>query len=178
MEQRIIIAGFGGQGVLSIGQMLAYAAMLNEQEVTWLPSYGPEMRGGTVNCNVIISDKPIAYPMVNHADAVLVMNNPSLIKFAPAVVPGGCLFVNSSLVTSTCDRTDIEIFNIPCNEMAEELGNSRMANMIMLGAYLKKSSVVPTDLVLESLLKVLGENKRPLLPLNEKALAAGAALVK
>ncbi len=178
MEQRIICAGFGGQGVLSIGMMLAYAGMLADKEVTWLPSYGPEMRGGTAYCSVIVSDKKVGYPLVNEADSVIVMNRPSLVKFAPMVAPGGLLFVNSSLVSDRCERTDIETFYVPANDIALELGNTRIANMVMLGAYLKKTDLVPVDLVLESILKVLGENKRPLLPLNRQAIERGAELVK
>lgn len=178
MEQRIICAGFGGQGVLSIGMMLANAGMLADKEVTWLPSYGPEMRGGTAYCSVIVSDKKVGYPLVNEADSVIVMNRPSLVKFAPMVAPGGLLFVNSSLVSDRCERTDIETFYVPANDIALELGNTRIANMVMLGAYLKKTDLVPVDLVLESILKVLGENKRPLLPLNRQAIERGAELVK
>lgn len=138
MIEQVIMAGFGGQGVMSMGQLLAYSGMLEGKNVSWLPSYGPEMRGGTANCNVIVSDDEIGSPIVTEATAVIAMNLPSLDKFEHSVMPGGTLIINSSLIERKCSRTDIDVFYIPANEIADELGNNRVANMVMLGAYLKK----------------------------------------
>lgn len=177
MNQRLIIAGFGGQGVLSMGQLLAYAGMLESKNVTWLPSYGPEMRGGTANCNVIISDEPIGAPIVTDATAAIIMNLPSLSKFETAVEPGGLIFINSSLIDKKTSRSDIEAIYIPANDIAAELNNDKVANMIILGAYLKKTNAVHVESILESLKKVLGPGKEKLIPLNREALAKGASLV-
>jgi 2-oxoglutarate ferredoxin oxidoreductase subunit gamma len=179
MAEEIIIAGFGGQGVMSMGQLLAYAGMLEGKNVSWLPSYGPEMRGGTANCNVIISDDMVGSPIVTQASAVIALNRPSLDKFEEAVVPGGMLFINSTLIDRKAARDDIQVYYIPANEIADELGNSRVANSVVLGAYLAKvgNSVSP-DSVIEALKKVLGPSKQDLIPLNEEALKRGAALVK
>jgi 2-oxoglutarate ferredoxin oxidoreductase subunit gamma len=142
MIEQVIMAGFGGQGVMSMGQLLAYSGMLEGKNVSWLPSYGPEMRGGTANCNVIVSDDEIGSPIVTEATAVIAMNLPSLDKFEHSVMPGGTLIINSSLIERKCSRTDIDVFYIPANEIADELGNNRVANMVMLGAYLKKTGIV------------------------------------
>jgi len=178
MTEQIIIAGFGGQGVMSMGQLLAYAGMLEGRNVSWLPSYGPEMRGGTANCCVIISDEMIASPIVTRATAVIALNRPSLDKFEEAVMPGGCLFINSSLADRKAVRQDIQTYYIPANEEADRLGSSRVANSIMLGAYLAKSgSSVSPGSVIEALKKVLGSSKQDLIPVNEKALTRGAELI-
>ena len=177
MEQ-IIIAGFGGQGVLSMGMLLTYAGMLEGKQVTWLPSYGPEMRGGTANCNVILSDQEIGSPIVINATTVVAMNRPSLDKFENSVVPGGNLFINSSLIHEKASRTDIDVIYVPANTLAAELKNEKVANMVMLGAYLAKTKVLDPESVLESLPKVLGESKAKFIPMNREALAKGAAAVK
>ena len=131
---KIVLAGFGGQGVLSLGQILAYAAMAEGKEVTWLPSYGPEMRGGTANCSVIIADKPIASPIVSNPTLLVAMNGPSLDKFADKVTPGGVILVNSSLIAQKVERKDVRVYYVPANEMALDLGTAKAANIIMLGA--------------------------------------------
>ncbi|MHB1315668.1 MAG: 2-oxoacid:acceptor oxidoreductase family protein [Christensenellales bacterium] len=177
MNQQLIIAGFGGQGVLSMGQLLAYAGMLEGKNVSWLPSYGPEMRGGTANCHVIISDSPVGSPLVTEATAAIVMNKPSLDKFESAVIPGGLLLVNSSLIDRKSIRNDIETVYIPANDLAVEMNNEKVANMIILGAYLKKTQIVQAESVLESLKKVLGPGKEKLIPVNREALSKGASLV-
>ncbi|MFU0799575.1 MAG: 2-oxoacid:acceptor oxidoreductase family protein [Xylanivirga thermophila] len=178
MTQEIIISGFGGQGVMLMGQLLAYSGMLEEKHVSWLPSYGPEMRGGTANCNVIVSDDPVASPIVNRANCVIAMNAPSLDKFEGAVLPGGMLFINSSLIDKKSSREDIDIYYIPANEIADQLGNSRVANMVMVGSYIKKTGIVSPESVLESLRKVLGPSKERFIPINKKALRMGADCIE
>ncbi|MGI6189487.1 MAG: 2-oxoacid:ferredoxin oxidoreductase subunit gamma [Clostridiales bacterium] len=178
MTHQIIIAGFGGQGIMSMGQLLAYAGMLEDKNVSWLPSYGPEMRGGTANCNVIISDDMVASPIITKATAVIAMNKPSLDKFENAVSRGGLLLINSSLIDRKASRDDIEVCYIPANEIAEKLGNSRVANMVMLGSYIAKSNAVSPGSVINSLTKVLGSSKAHFIPINQKALSMGAEYVK
>ncbi|MCT4661415.1 MAG: 2-oxoacid:acceptor oxidoreductase family protein [Tissierellales bacterium] len=178
MDANLVIAGFGGQGVMAMGKLLTYAGMIENKEVAWLPSYGPEMRGGTANCNVVISDKPVASPLVTDATAALVMNKPSLDKFEETVIKGGQLFINSSLIEQKSSRDDIEVFYVPANEIANKLGNSRVANMVMLGAYLEKNHAVKDESILTAFTKVFGEGKAKLIPINEKALQAGAEAVK
>ncbi len=178
MHEEIIMAGFGGQGVMSMGQLLAYAGMLEDKEVSWLPSYGPEMRGGTANCSVIVSDDLVASPIVTDATAVIIMNKPSLGKFQGVVIPGGSMFINSSLIDDRCSREDIDIYYIPANDVADEIGNNKVANMVMLGAYIKKTGIVSADSVIESLKKVLGSSKAHLIPINEEALKRGAQFVE
>ncbi|MFZ5975345.1 MAG: 2-oxoacid:acceptor oxidoreductase family protein [Bacillota bacterium] len=173
MEHRIVFAGFGGQGVLSMGMLVTYAGMLEGKEVSWLPSYGPEMRGGTANCNVIVSDEPVSSPIITEPTAAIVMNRPSLDKFESTVEKNGLLFINSSLIEVKSTRDDISVIYVPTNEIAGELGNLRVANMVMLGAVLKKTQVVSIKSVMDSFLKVLGENKAKLIPINERALEAG-----
>lgn len=177
MAQEVIISGFGGQGVMSMGQLLTYAGMLEGKNVSWLPSYGPEMRGGTANCSVIITDEMVGSPIVTEATAVIAMNLPSLEKFERSVLPGGVLIVNSSLIDSKVKREDIDVCYIPANEIADELGNSRVANMVMLGAYLGKTKAVSSDSIIESLRKVLGPSKEHLIPVNQQALKRGAQLI-
>lgn len=174
MTERIIIAGFGGQGVMSLGQMIAYSGMTEDREVSWLPSYGPEMRGGTANCQVIVSDEPIAAPIISMADTVIAMNLPSLDKFESKVKPGGNLFINSSLIEKKAERDDINVHYIKANEIALEIGNDKVAGMVILGAYLKLTGVVKKETVIESLKKVLGKKKLDLIPINDEALKRGA----
>lgn len=178
MLEQNLFAGFGGQGVLLMGQLLAYAGMLEDKYVSWLPAYGPEMRGGTANCSVNISDEPIGSPVVSKATTVVAMNRPSLDKFEPAVQPGGMLFINSSIIDKKAERDDIRVYYVPCNEIAEELGNGRVANMVMLGAYIAKTKCVDIENVLVALLNKLGEKKAHLIPLNREALLKGAAAVE
>lgn len=178
MEERIIIAGFGGQGVMAMGQLLTYSGMIEDKMVSWLPSYGPEMRGGTANCNVIISSDPVGSPVVVEATTALVLNKPSLDKFEVSVVPGGRLFINSSLIEQKSIRDDIEVYYIPANEIANELGNSRIANMVMLGAFLEVAKPVGIESIYKAFGKVFGDNKAHLLPINKEALEKGSEAVK
>ncbi|SCZ81678.1 2-oxoacid:acceptor oxidoreductase family protein [Acidaminobacter hydrogenoformans] len=179
VNEKVICAGFGGQGVMSMGQLMTYAGMIENKEVSWLPSYGPEMRGGTANCNVIVSDHLIGSPVItNDATAAIVMNLPSLDKFENHVKAGGMILVNSSLIVKKVARDDVNAYYIPANEIANELGNPRIANMVMLGAYLELAHPVKTDSVLEAFKKVFGESKAHLLPLNEAALRAGSEFIQ
>ncbi|MEW6624094.1 MAG: 2-oxoacid:acceptor oxidoreductase family protein [Bacillota bacterium] len=174
MLHEIIIAGFGGQGVMSMGQLLTYAGMLEGKHVSFIPSYGPEMRGGTANCAVVVSDEEIGSPIVTEPNCVIAMNLPSLKKFEPTLVPGGLLLINSSLIKEESSRKDIRVCRIAVNELAAELGNDKVANMVMLGAFLGATGVVAIDSVVESLKKVLPERRHNLIPLNKKALELGA----
>ncbi|WP_297405852.1 2-oxoacid:acceptor oxidoreductase family protein [uncultured Cetobacterium sp.] len=179
-NEAIIFSGFGGQGVMSIGKLVAYSGMLEDKEVSWLPSYGPEMRGGTANCSVLVSTDVIGSPIItNNATSVIAMNLPSLKKFESSLVKDGLLLVNSSLVNEKAQRDDIRSYYIPANELAlEKCDNVKVANMIMLGAYLEINQIVNKESVLNAFVKVFGENKRNLLPLNEKALEIGSEFIK
>lgn len=179
MNEKIIVAGFGGQGVMAIGKLLAYAGMLENKEVSWLPSYGPEMRGGTANCDVMISDTMIGSPVISSdATAAIIMNLPSLKKFENEVMPGGKIIINKSLINEETTRKDVDAYYVPANEIAAELGNPKVTNMIMLGAYLELTKVVDSESVLEAFLKVFGENKAKVIPLNREALLKGAEAVR
>lgn len=174
MEAQFLIAGFGGQGVLLIGQLLAKAAMHDGREVSWMPSYGPEMRGGEANCAVVISDEPIGSPLVTEPPIAVLMNKPSLKKFTPAMERGGLLLYNSSLIDEAPSRRDVNAVAIPCNDLAEQLGNARTANMVMLGAMIEKTGVISMDSAMEALRATFGPKKEHLLPINRKAMEAGA----
>ncbi len=177
--EKVICAGFGGQGVMSMGQLLTYAGMLENKEVSWLPSYGPEMRGGTANCSVIVSDKKVGSPIItNDGTTGVIMNLPSLLKFEQDIVPGGKILINSSLIDAKPERSDLDAYYIPANEIALELGNAKVANMVMLGALLEITKVVETESVLEAFKKVFGPSKEKFVPLNREALEKGAAAVK
>ena len=176
MQTEIIISGFGGQGALFAGQLLAYAAMDKGFHVTWIPSYGPEMRGGTAHCTVIISDDEIGSPLVRHPAAAIVMNLPSLDKYEPLVAPGGVLVVNTSLVTRHAARTDIRVVEVPANAMAEELGSNRLANLVLTGALLAATGALPLEAVERALAAHLPERHRSLLEANYQALRRGAAV--
>ncbi len=178
MLEQNLFAGFGGQGVLLMGQLLAYAGMLEGKQVTWLPAYGPEMRGGTANCSVIISDEAIGSPVVSRATTVIALNRPSLDKFEENVQQGGKLFINSSIIDRPTKRDDVEIYYVPCNEIAERLGNARVANMVMLGAYIEKTGSVDMENVMQALKEKLGAKKADLLSLNREALKEGAEAVR
>jgi 2-oxoglutarate ferredoxin oxidoreductase subunit gamma len=174
MQTEIIIAGFGGQGVLFGGQLLTYAAMDEGKEVTWIPSYGPEMRGGTANCTVVISDEEIGSPMVSNPQAVIAMNLPSLDKYEPLVRPGGVLVVNESMVDREVVRKDIRVVMLKANEIAESLGDKRMSNMVLLGALIANLPVLPLEAIEKALAGHLPERHRKLLPKNYEALREGA----
>lgn len=173
MEHRLIFAGFGGQGVMSMGQLLTYAGMLEGKYVAWIPSYGPEMRGGTANCSVTVSDHPVSSPIVYEPSAAIVLNQPSLEKFAPLVMPGGLLLINSSLISGDSDRKDITKVRVAANDLASRLGNLKVANMTILGALIELTGVVAMESVMESLKKVLPPYRHNLLPLNRQALELG-----
>jgi 2-oxoglutarate ferredoxin oxidoreductase subunit gamma len=174
MQTEIIIAGFGGQGILFAGQLMAYAAMDAGWDVTWIPSYGPEMRGGTAHCTVIIADEEIGSPTVRNPKAAMVFNLPSFDKYEPLVLPGGVLIANQSLINRDFQRTDISAVMVPANTIAEELGERRLANMIMLGALLEKLPVLSLSAVEAALASHMPERHKHLLPLNSQALHRGA----
>lgn len=179
MKEEIIIAGFGGQGVMLTGKLLAYAGMKEGAEVSWMPSYGPEMRGGTANCTVMISDRKIPSPLSSRPDTIIVMNLPSLDKFSPMVKTGGLIVLNSTLVDKEVERDDVNVVEIPASEIANELGNSKVANMVMLGAYLtlQTKKIVNLETVKKALKNVLPVRRHSLIPMNKKALARGRDLI-
>ncbi|MBW5396762.1 2-oxoacid:acceptor oxidoreductase family protein [Brachyspira pilosicoli] len=177
--ERLIFAGFGGQGVMSMGQMIAYAGMIENKHVTWCPSYGPEMRGGTANCSVVVSDELVGSPIVSHdATAAVIMNLPSLTKFEKDVLPNGVLLINSSLIEKKASRNDVRVAYVEANKIAGDIGNPKAANMVMLGALLTLQNIVSFDSIQQAFLKVFGERKKEFLPGNEKALNAGRDAVK
>jgi 2-oxoglutarate ferredoxin oxidoreductase subunit gamma len=178
MQTEIIFAGFGGQGVLFAGQLLAFAALDAEKEVTWIPSYGPEMRGGTANCTVVISDEEIGSPLVRNPKAAVVMNLPSLDKYEPMVASEGVLIANASLTNRGARRDDLQVVFIPANEIAEEIGNKRLVNVVMLGALLAKLDVLTFKEIEVALQNHLPERHKRLLPLNLEALRRGAAFAR
>jgi len=179
LNERVICAGFGGQGVMLMGQLISYAGMIEGKEVSWLPSYGPEMRGGTANCSVMVSERPIGSPVItNDATTAIVMNLPSLDKFEEDVEMGGKIIINSSLIDKKASRTDITAYYVAANEIANELGNSRVANMVMLGAYLELTKSVSIGSVMSALKKTFGESKAHLMAINEDAMNRGATAIK
>ncbi len=174
MQTEILIAGFGGQGVLFAGQLLAYAGMENDKQVTWIPSYGPEMRGGTANCTVIISDDEIGSPLVRHPKVFMAFNLPSLDKYESTVAEGGLLVINSSMIERSVDRNNVRVVALPANDEAETLGDKRLTNMVMLGAMLANQNVLPIEALEKALENHIPDRHRKLLPLNIKALRKGA----
>jgi 2-oxoglutarate ferredoxin oxidoreductase subunit gamma len=174
MYQGIRISGFGGQGVISAGILLAQAGLLENKNVSWFPAYGAEMRGGTANCSVVIASDEVSSPVVSRPDTVIVMNEPSLAKFEPLVRPGGLLIINSSLVNSRPKRTDIKVAYVPCNKIAEELGTTKIANMVALGAFAGLTGAVSVETIGQALGKVFKRAKPEMLELNIKALRKGA----
>ena len=178
MTEQVILAGFGGQGVLLAGQVLAHAGFLEDKNVSWLPSYGPEMRGGTANCAVIVSDEDVGSPIIVEADAAIVMNRPSMDKYEKYLRKGGLLIVNSTLIDKKAQRDDIDVIYVPASELAEQAGNVKAANMVALGAYVQRSGVVGKQSVISALESIMGKKKAKLIPLNEKALELGAACAK
>ena len=171
-----MIAGFGGQGVLFTGQLLAYAGMQEGKHVCWVPSYGAEMRGGTANCAVTVADEEICSPLVEEPGSLLIFNLPSLLKFAPRLSPGGLLVLNSSLVKNEVRRGDVRIYAVPANELAEKIRSAQLANLVMLGAYLKLTGLVALHSVIQALEKILPPYRRHLLADNRQALEAGMAI--
>ena len=170
---QILIAGFGGQGILFAGKFLAYKGLMEEKQVSWLPSYGPEMRGGTANCNVILSETPIGSPIITEPDVLIAMNLPSLQKYIGTVAPGGQVYVDSALIEAKVERTDVQVFYIPATQMAKDAGIASLANMIIVGSLLENNpelSFEGTDAVVEQLVPA---KKAALVDLNKKALQLG-----
>ncbi|MDI6686693.1 MAG: 2-oxoacid:acceptor oxidoreductase family protein, partial [Desulfobacterales bacterium] len=172
MQSEVMFAGFGGQGILIIGKILAHAAMEEGFEVAWVPSYGPEMRGGTAYCTVVISDKPIGSPIIRNPMHLVAMNRPSLEKFAPTVKPGGVILINSSLIPVRSQRNDVDELIVPVNDIAKELGNIRAANIVALSAFVARSKVVDFDLMREAVKKEFAK-KPKFIPLNMEAIEHG-----
>ena len=177
MKEEIIIAGFGGQGVLSMGKILAYSGIMQDQEVTWMPSYGPEMRGGTANVTVILSDSPISSPIINTFDTAIILNQQSLDKFEHSVKPGGYLLYDPNGIMRPPTRKDINIYKIEAAEEAAAMKNARFFNMIVLGGFLKIKPIVKLDNVVKGLKKSLPERHHALIPQNEKAISRGMEIV-
>ena len=170
---QILIAGFGGQGVLFAGKFLAYKGLIQNKQVSWLPSYGPEMRGGTANCSVILSDTPVGSPIITEPDVLVAMNLPSLQKFVNAVVPGGKIIIDSTLIDAKVDRTDVEVFYVPATQMAKDAGFSTLANMVLAGKVLKETDAVSFDGNKETLESFIPAKKANLIDINCQALQTG-----
>ncbi|MCL2125691.1 MAG: 2-oxoacid:acceptor oxidoreductase family protein [Oscillospiraceae bacterium] len=166
---KMFFAGSGGQGVLLMGQIVTHAAMLEDKQATFFPSYGPEMRGGTTNCTVIVSDKTVSCPLINEADYIVVMNLPSLIKFEPLLRPGGILLLNKSTIDQSATRDDITAIEVPANDLASDLGNARVANMVMLGAFIRATNVVSGAAIGKVIEQTIGAKKVELRDLNMQA---------
>ena len=178
MKEEIIIAGFGGQGVLSMGKILAYSGIMQDLEVTWMPSYGPEMRGGTANVTVILSDRKISSPILSKCDTAIILNQQSLDKFENMVKPGGLLIYDPNGITRHPSRTDINICSIEAAEESARMGNTKAFNMIVLGAFLKKKPVVTNENVVKGLKKSIPERHHHLIPMNEQAIALGMEKIR
>lgn len=172
MTHEIIMSGFGGQGIMLMGQLVTYAGMLENKNVSWIPSYGPEMRGGTAYCSVIVSDDPIGAPIVTEPSTVVAMNLPSMDKFEPMLKAGGRLIINSSLIDHAPKRTDITAYKIPANDIAAELGNPKVTNMVVLGAVIAAAGTVKAESVLKAFAKIFAK-KPQLFAINEKAIQSG-----
>jgi len=173
MEKQILIAGFGGQGILFSGKFLAYAGLIEGMQLSWLPSYGPEMRGGTANCSIILSDGQIGSPLVTKPDILTVLNLPSLDKYEQEVKPGGQIYINSSLISRKVVRTDVEVFYVPATQMADDQGLGNLANMIMIGSMLKHSNLFPMESVTRALEKIVSPEKAEMYARNVKAIELG-----
>lgn len=178
MLVKTIFSGFGGQGVLMMGVSFAHSGMSKGYHVTYLPAYGAEMRGGTANCTVAIADEEIASPISSEPNYLVVMNSPSLFTFQNKVTTGGTIFLNSSIINEEPHRHDVKVFRVPCADMAQELGNIRVSNTIMMGAFIKILDVVSPDIYLKSLESIMGSKKKALAELNRKAFTAGYDYVK
>lgn len=177
MTEEIIIAGFGGQGVLSMGKILAYSGIMQDQEVSWMPSYGPEMRGGTANVTVIVSDERISSPIINKFDTAIILNQQSLDKFEGAVKPGGILIYDGNGITRHPERTDINVYRVDAAEEASKMESSKIFNMIVLGGYLKVRPIMKIENVVKGLEKSLPERHHALIPLNAKAIKRGMEII-
>ena len=177
MKKEIILAGFGGQGVMSIGKNLVEAGVAENLEASWVPSYGPEMRGGTANCTVILSDERIGSPLVEKPTEIILMNRPSLAKFEGDVAPGGTVFINSSIVHDKVSRTDVKVVYVPCDDIAKELGNPKVGNMVMLGAYVAATGVLKKETIEHMITDMFTGKKAKLVPLNMEALNRGMACI-
>ena len=173
MTHQILIAGFGGQGVLFAGKFLAYKGMVEDKNISWLPSYGPEMRGGTANCSVVLSDMPVGSPIITAPDVLVAMNLPSLQKFVDSVVPGGKIFVDSTLIEAKVERTDVKVFYIPATQMAKDAGFSTLANMILMGKVIKETGALRFDNNKETLESFIPAKKAQLIDINCQALQTG-----
>lgn len=178
MTYEIVIAGFGGQGVLSMGKIMAYSGLVEDKNVSWMPSYGPEQRGGTSNVTVIVSDEKVNSPVLNKYDIVIALNQPSIDKFAPMVKPGGSLFFDPNGINHVTNRTDINVYEIDANAEAIKMGNDKAFNMIILGGVLKVHPFVKMESVINGLKKSLPERHHKLIPMNEKAIQIGMEVVK
>ena len=177
MKKEIIISGFGGQGVLAIGKNLVEAGMEEGFFVTWAPSYGPEMRGGTANCSVVLSDKPVGSPVFAHPTELIALNEPSLEKFEAGVQPGGTVFVTSEVVTDKVTRPDLTAYYIPCSKIAEEVGNPKVSNMVMLGAYVAATKVLNPETIEKMIQEMFAGPKAKFIPLNIEAFRRGMACI-
>ena len=177
MLDEVIIAGFGGQGVLLMGRLIAYAGMLEGKNVAWMPSYGPEMRGGTANCTVIVSSEEVASPVVPNPLTLVAMNKPSLDKFESDVEKDGTIIINESLISQDVKRKDVKVFKVPANEIANELGNLRVANMVALGTYIAASKSIKMETIIKAMEKTLGNKSKKIVELNRKALERGEKIV-
>ena len=173
MKNEIVIAGFGGQGILFSGKVMVYAGMMDGHQVSWLPSYGPEMRGGTANCSVIISDSAIGSPIVNDPEILIAMNLPSLDKFEDAIVPNGVAFIDSALITRKVAREDVKTFYIPSTQMANDNGMTGLANMIMLGKVIREVPGFELESIIAAIKKVVPARKAEMLEKNIKAVEMG-----
>ena len=173
MANEIVIAGFGGQGILFMGKVLAYGGLMSGHEVSWLPSYGPEMRGGTANCHVIVSENPVGSPIITNPSVLIAMNKPSLDKFENAVVPGGKIFVDSSLIDRKVERDDVDVYYIPATQMALDNKAAKLANMIIMGKMLKETGVLSYDEMVEGLKKCVPPTKAELVDFNLKVIDLG-----
>jgi 2-oxoglutarate ferredoxin oxidoreductase subunit gamma len=178
MHQEVVISGFGGQGALFAGQLLTYTGMDEGWHVTWIPSYGPEMRGGTAHCIVIVSDEDIGSPIIRQPSICIVMNPPSMDKYMDLVKPGGLLVVNSTLVRTRSGRDDIEVIYVPANELAAELGNVKMANVVLLGAMLGRREILPIGSIKRTLEEHIPERRKHIIEPNKRALDRGVAFAR
>ncbi len=173
MTTQLLLAGFGGQGILFAGKFLAYAGLLEGRQLSWLPSYGPEMRGGTANCSVILSDEPVGSPIVSNPDILVAMNLPSLDKYEDAVVPGGMIFVDSTLIERKVARDDVKVFYIPATQLAQQMEAPTLANMIITGKLIKESGIIKTESIEQTLGKIVSAKRANLLEVNLKAIKCG-----
>lgn len=173
MTKQYLFSGFGGQGILFAGKLMAYKGLMEDKQVSWLPSYGPEMRGGTASCSVIVSDDPVGSPIVSNPDILVAMNLPSLDKYESAVAPGGIIFADSTLIERKVERTDVEVFYVPATQLALEIGLPTLANMVLVGKLIRETGVVDYNGIEEALKKVVSAKHADLLDANRKAMQTG-----